>query len=250
MFPHYKNKYSKKTIIKPDHGDLEKKKHKDLPKNCIIVYNKNAFDYLIKKTKRQKVKIINAKTLSGCSAFYNKDIVFVFMKGIGAPHAVWVFEELVALGVTNFLNIGTAGALDKQQFFVCTKSLRDEGTSHHYVKYSMYAFPDRGLTKKLESSFKELGISYKKAPNWTIDAPFMETFEEFEFYKSIGIKTVEMEVSALFCVAKFRKVKIAAAFFPSDILGVEWENLHEKNPLSVQKGLELLLDVAIYTFEK
>ena len=52
-----------------------------------------------------------------------------------------------------------------------------------------------------------------------------------------------MEISALFVVAKYRKVKIANAFVVSDILGKTWEpKFHEFN---IKRALNKLLDAAV-----
>jgi uridine phosphorylase len=55
--------------------------------------------------------------------------------GIGAPAAATVLEELIALGVREFISIGTAGCLQPQralgEAIVCTGAIRDEGVSHH-----------------------------------------------------------------------------------------------------------------------
>ncbi len=61
-------------------------------------------------------------------------------------------------------------------------------------------------------------IPFKKSASWTIDAPYRETKAEIQEYRKEGIGTVEMEASALFVVAKFRRVKISSAFVVSDIL--------------------------------
>ena len=51
-----------------------------------------------------------------------------------------------------------------------------------------------------------------------------------------------MEASALFAVAKFRNVKIAAAFVISDLLKEKWES--KFSDPHVRKNLNLLIDAA------
>ncbi|MBI4163379.1 MAG: hypothetical protein HY512_00835, partial [Candidatus Aenigmarchaeota archaeon] len=75
-----------------------------------------------------------------------------------------------------------------------------------------------------------------------------ETKAEIKKYKNEGVDSVEMEISSLFVVAKLRKVKIAAAFFTSDILGEEWKHLHKDEPKFVRRGLEKLAIIAIDCF--
>lgn len=144
---------------------------------------------------------------------------------IGAPMTAVATEELIVAGVREFLIMGTAGGLDTSMeigdFVLCTKALRDEGVSHHYLASSRYVWPDRELTARMGRIMKGRGISFRRGATWTIDAPYMETVEEVKRYSKEGIATVEMEAAALFAVAKRRRVKAAALFTVSDILRVE-----------------------------
>jgi purine-nucleoside phosphorylase len=147
------------------------------------------------------------------------------------------------MGGKEFINLGAAGGLAAKGIFVCNKAVRDEGTSHHYLKDGLFSYPDKELTARLEKTLKKNGVQYAKGASWTIDAPYMETKKEIDHYKKIGIKTVEMEASALFAVAKVRKVKIASLFVVSDVLGEKWEPLFHQR--EYRKTLNKMIDVAI-----
>ncbi len=179
----------------------------------ILIYYPKILTYFKRKYKPKKIK------LHRLTAIYQyKDVGVVRITGIGAPHAVTVMEELIALGGKEFLNIGIAGGLKEFGVFSCTKALRDEGVSSHYVPHRKFAYPDKELTERLEKTLTKKRIPFKKSASWTIDAPYRETKAEIQKYRKEGINTVEMEASALFVIAKFRKVKIASAFVVSDIL--------------------------------
>ena len=85
---------------------------------------------------------------------------------------------------------------------------------------------------------KKKGLQFFRGVTWTIDAPYRETKAELQHYKKLGISTVEMEASAMFAVAKYRKVKIASAFVVSDILGTKWVPKFHK--LDVKRTLNKL----------
>jgi uridine phosphorylase len=243
MYPNFKNKHLEEAIIKADHfGHGRKRYLNKIPSNCIILYHKTPFNYLKRKYKG-KYKKIHREFAELGKIYYTNKFCFVLMSGIGSSHAVVLFEDLIAYGVNKFINIGIAGGLDKPGTFVCEKSIRDEGTSHHYIPHKKFAYPDLQLTKKLEDELKMSRISYKKTINWTIDAPLRETKAEVNFYRKAGVGTVEMEASALFTVAKVRKVKIAAAFVVSDILGEDWK--HIEHLRSVKVDLNNLVDAAV-----
>jgi len=142
--------------------------------------------------------------------------------GVGAPATVMHMEELIAWGAKRFVILGMAGGLNEKlkpgDIVVCTKSIRDEGTSHHYVRNSKYAFPNKDLTEAL---FESISTDFRKSyqgPSWTIDAPYRETVKELIHYRSEGVMTVEMEASAVFAVGQVRKVETAAVFVISDLL--------------------------------
>lgn len=246
-YPNFRNKHLETSLILPDHtGAVRREFEGKLPRKCIITYQIEAFDFLLKKFKQAKK--LEAKTLWGCKKHYTKDFVFVYIFGVGAPHAVIVLEELIALGITEFINIGICGGLQKPGFFVCEKAIRDEGTSQHYLPHAKYSYPDKQLTEDLEKSFKKLKVKYTKGAGWTIDAVFMETKAEIKKYKKEGVNTVDMETAALFAVAKIRKVKIASALFTSDILSEDWKDFYKDERDYVGNGLVKLTEVAINCF--
>ena len=140
---------------------------------------------------------------------------------IGAPLTSIVAEDLIVMGAREFLILGTAGGLVKAsagEVVLCSKALRDEGTSHHYLPESKFVEPDLELTEALAAAMKEIGVGFKTGPTWTIDAPYTESREELARYVKEGILTVEMEASALFAVARVRGAKAGAVFVVSDVL--------------------------------
>src|SRR3989344_6408269 len=211
----FRNKHLEVGLFSPSDYVKYKKFPNNLPKKYIITYQTKALNYFLRKYKGKYKKV---KLYSLLTVYVYKDIGFVKMSGIGAPNAVAVFEELIALGGKEFLNIGTAGGLHHEGIFLCKKALRDEGTSYHYLKNGMFAYPDKNLTEKISKVLKSKGMEYFQGTSWTIDAPYRETRAEVERYAKQGISTVEMEASALFAVAQYRKVKIASVFVVSDLL--------------------------------
>ena len=134
------------------------------------------------------------------------DLGFVTGFGIGAPAAAMVLEELVELGATRFVSLGFAGALSSDLDFddvvVCSKALRDEGVSHHYLAPARYSFPSPTLSAQLLRALSADGEPVSEGPSWTIDAIFRETIAEATAYRDEGILTVEMEAAALFAVGE------------------------------------------------
>ena len=241
VYPHFKNKHLQEALIHPQDFVKAHKVKGSLPKKYIITYQTSAKNYFLRKYKPKKKTIYSLLTI-----YRYKDVGFIKMTGVGAPNAAAVFEEMIALGGKEFLNIGTAGGLYREGVFLCEKALRDEGTSHHYLPYGKFEYPDKKLTEKLGKCLEKHRIPYFRGTTWTIDAPYRETKAEVERYSKQGISTVEMEASALFAVAKYRQVKIASAFVVSDVLGKKWESKFHR--FDIKRTLNRLIDSAIDCF--
>jgi len=242
-YPNFKNKHLEEALIKPEdfisYKEFDKRK---FPSRYVITYQSSALRGFRKKY-AGKYELLKIYPGFYVHRIKNSDVGFIKMTGIGSPHAVVICEELIGLGAREFINIGTAGGLQHGGVFLCDRAIRDEGTSSHYMAHEKYSYPDKGLTRKLARALNESGITYETATTWTIDASYRETKAEVKQYKKEGVATVEMEASALFAVAKLRKVKIASAFVVSDVLGEKWEpKFHHINMKSMQNKM---IDAAI-----
>jgi uridine phosphorylase len=191
--------------------------------------------------------------------------------GIGAPAAVGTMEELIAIGCRRFVSIGIAGCLQPGMvvgdLVICTASVCDEGTSLRYGDLGRYAYPSPDLTEKLERALQVVTSPVTvpadappaasqpkpepdlvpprlfKGASWTVDAVYRETVASAFRLRAEGVLTVEMEASALFTVAAYRGVEIAAAFAVSDSLAdLTWRPDFD-NP-AIEEGLRLLFDAA------
>ena len=244
-FPNFKNKHKKDSLITPEESLLYLKKTKRLPKfssphGMIFCYSSSLLDYILKN---QRIKLVvipgvhaNIYLLKGTS--YKIGIAKI--AGIGAPVTATVMEEFIALGVKKFLIIGDAGSLQRRlkvnKVVICEKAIRDEGTSHHYLQPSKYAYATKTMINKAVHVLKKHGFEYEVGASWTIDAPYRETLSEVKKFQKEGVLTVEMEAAAVFAVAKYRKVSAGALFTISDYLGeLEWEPKFHLSKRSLEK---------------
>jgi uridine phosphorylase len=160
-----------------------------------------------------------------------------------------VLEELVELGATRFVSLGFAGALSNDLDFddvvVCSKALRDEGVSHHYLAPARYSFPSPMLSAHLLQVLSGGGEQASEGPSWTIDAIFRETIAEATAYRDEGILTVDMEAAALFAVGEVLGVEVAAIFTISDHLLAHDEWRLAPGRKRGEGGLGRLVDAAI-----
>jgi len=224
-FPNFSGKHDNDSMISPsDFAKYQKEQGKyptiAPPKGVIFCYQSKLLKRILSEHKVTKVDAFSGE-------FYildetNDQIGVIANFGIGAPVAVTLLEELIEFGVKKFISVGTAGALQKNlevgSLMVCDRSIRDEGTSHHYLAPSKYAFASKNLTRQIEEIMAKLDQKYTLGTSWTIDAPYRETIAEAKQYQEEGVATVEMEASALFAVAQYRGVDLGAIFTISDSL--------------------------------
>ncbi len=255
-FPNLKNKYARVPLFSPKDFLVYLKKvgrYPDFkaPRGIILCYQRSLLEYVLKNHKTTQARGI-------CREMYLLDetggeVAISGNFGIGSPVAVATLEELIAFGVKRFISIGTAGTLQKKvkigDLMVCEKAIRDEGTSYHYAKSSKYAYPSKKLTGEIKTALESLGQDYFTGSTWTIDAPYRETVTEIRKYQKEGVAAVEMEASALFAVAEYRRVQLGAMFTISDSLAeLVWTpQFHSKK---TQNGLETLYRSAVAVLER
>jgi uridine phosphorylase len=233
-FPNFPNKYNKKTVVQAK--DFWKYKKElgifpeiEPPKGVIICYSPTILNYIVEHYSFTQVDNVHANRFYLLNDTNNK-IAVCGTIGVGAPVVGILLEELNAFGVKFFISIGTAGSLQKNlqlgSHIICTRAIRDEGTSHHYAISEKYSYPSRDLTEKLIELAKDMNINYHTGTSWTTDAPYRETLAEIIHYRGEGVLTVEMEAAAIFVIAKYLNIEAGAIFTISDYLTEENWELH------------------------
>jgi uridine phosphorylase len=128
---------------------------------------------------------------------------------VGASFAVLVAEELFASGCQLLISVTSSGQIrsvaQPPYFVLIEKTLRDEGTSYHYLPPSDYATIDPRLLSLLDGAFEPLPVPVYRGATWTTDAPFRETAAAIEQAHQEGILAVEMEAAALYAFAQARR---------------------------------------------
>lgn len=250
--PRDPSKYDKKSFFDAQfflnylkkQGRLPKYK---IPQNIIFFFIPTQLPKFDGHKSQETKKFFNARM----DLIAKKNIGIVSNFGFGAPALAIQLELLIALGAKNFIGVGTSGSLlegvEIGDFILCSKALRDEGVSFHYVPPSEYSYPSERLSSKIRKVLKKRDCHFHEAASWTTDAIYRETLEEIRKYRAMGIQTVDMEASALFAIARYRGVEAASLFAISDLLtGDEWSpHLHK-----TAVPLKLLLDVAIETLNQ
>lgn len=197
-----------------------------LPSTLIATFHASVYRDLVAATNAEQAPQTPQEVMTVAQGTIGEQKVALRKLGVGAPAAVAVLEELVALGVRDILVVGTAGSLQPGlpigSFIVPTGAIREEGTSFHYAPAASGLAPDATLAQSLAEAVVELGGVVTFGSVWTTDAPYREMRSKIAAYSALGALAVEMEASALFALAQFRGVRLATLMAVSDELFHEW----------------------------
>ena len=230
-YPNYEGKHAHPALTEPsafvrywvEHGVLPA--DHQAPRSVVMLYQRSVYDAVrasdvspFAPRGRRNTAFLDLQLFDSTGG----DVGVVGGFGIGAPAAVATLESLAAIGVRNFVGIGTAGALRRGlatgDVIVCDRAVRDEGVSHHYLPPARFAAASPGLTARVHAALAAAGLAPTIASAWTTDAPFRETVVEARHYADEGVAVVEMEAAALFAVGTMRGIDVASAFSISDSL--------------------------------
>ncbi len=151
--------------------------------------------------------------------------VAVCSTGIGCPSAAIAIEELIKVGCTAFIRVGTAGAIDSTlesgTVVIFTGAVRDDGTSKQYVPVEYPALADPTLVIALEKAARDRGAKHRVGVGHSKDAFYSEhpglvadparMKARWDTLRRINVLATEMEAAALFVIGQLRGVSVGAA---------------------------------------
>jgi uridine phosphorylase len=220
-------------------------------KRCVITYFQDVIakleaGYKIFQTFKLRIegarpKVYEMQTGGG------ETTIYVLLCPLGAPQAARMLEIMSALGVEKFIICGGAGTLDNdvttEKILIPTSAVRDEGTSYHYLPPSREVSINETVRKRMTAALTELGENFIEIKTWTTDASFRETPDKVALRKAEGCVTVEMECSAYYSVAQYKKLMCGQLLYAGDVVkkeGWEYRNWHDRNDMR-----EHLFDLAV-----
>lgn len=159
---------------------------------------------------------------------------------MGAPYAAMILETLIAWGAREILFLGWCGAISPDigigDILIPSGAWIDEGTSAHYRLHESPSdnpwphHPDYMpvqptiLAQEMKQILETAAIPFHEGSIWTTDAIYRETPEKIACFQKKNAIGVEMELSALLSVARFRNVNLAAMLVVSDsVSGSAWK---------------------------
>ena len=149
--------------------------------------------------------------------------VSVQATGMGCPSAAIVMEELVQLGVTRFLRVGTCGGLQEDlrlgDLIVALTAVPADATARHYVGGEPHCpTADWELVHGAVHAAKELGQPLRVGAIASSDTFYDPDRERHRRWSSRGVLAVEMEAAVLFTLGALRGVRAGCLLTVSDIV--------------------------------
>lgn len=240
---------TREAIIEP--GKLIQPR--DVPEHCVICFFAEVIAWL---QDNYPVRVIaHSKSEIGLHPLYELDYegqrLAFFHPGIGAPLAVGLLEEMIALGCRKFIACGGCGVLDQDiavgHLLLPVAAIRDEGTSYHYLPPSREVEADLHAVDVLENVLRQHGLDYLRTKTWTTDAIYRETHAKAATYRAEGCLAVEMEAAAFFAVAKFRGVPFGQLLYGGDAVIAEgWDGRDWESRMDIRRNLFWLAAEAVF----
>lgn len=169
-------------------------------------------------------KFKSASSISPVYLYDNK--ILIALCPLGGAASVNLMEELMYVGITQFIGIGSCGAIvpvDFNELLAPCKSIRDEGSSYHYLPPSRYVETSDMLNRKIVKVLTRHNKNFKTDTVWTTDAIYRETPKRIGARIKDGAVGVEMECASLSAVAKAKNVHYATLLYYSDYNnGAQW----------------------------
>jgi uridine phosphorylase len=158
---------------------------------------------------------------------YDDTPITVTSTGIGSPSAGIAVEELARVGVDTFIRVGSCGAIQPDMevgdLVITTGAVRQEGTSHAYVREDYPATADYEVVTALVAAAERLGYDYHTGPTMSADSfyagqgrPGFGGYEApggeelVEELKQANVKNIEMEASAIITLANLFDLRAGA----------------------------------------
>src|SRR5215470_13173114 len=171
--------------------------------------------------------------------------------GMGCPSAMIVFEELIKLGVTRLLRVGTCGGLQADHalgdLVVAISAVPADATATHLVGGEPHC-PTASweLVHEAVHVAKHSDQNIRVGPIVSSDLFYNPDEGQYERWSKRGILAVEMEAAALFTVSALREVHGGCLLTVSDIV-VEGEFVRisdDELRAAVDRMTKIALDTA------
>jgi len=187
----------------------------------------------------------------GFTGTFNGRPVSVQTSGMGTPSLAIVVEELLRLGATRLIRVGTCGGIAKGlrtgDLVIATAACPTDGTTQTYLHGEAYApAADFELTRAMVAAARTAGIEARTGLVASVDVFYNTDADYAQRWRDRGVLAFEMEASALFFLAARAGVQAGCALTVSDVLGDDVTTEESYLPLEeLDRAVERMITVAL-----
>jgi purine-nucleoside phosphorylase len=189
--------------------------------------------------------------LLGFTGTYRGTPVSVQTSGMGTPSMSIVAEELLKLGATRLIRVGTCGGIAKGlatgDLVIATAACPVDGATTTYLHGEAYApAADFGLTRALVVAADAAGVATRTGLVASVDVFYNTDADYAQRWRDRGVLAFEMEASVLFFLAARAGVQAACALTVSDVLSEEVTTEESYLPLEeLDRAIDRMVTVAL-----
>ncbi|MGB3635419.1 MAG: DeoD-type purine-nucleoside phosphorylase [Rubrobacteraceae bacterium] len=170
--------------------------------------------------------ITEERGMLGYTGTYKGEPVSVQTTGMGCPSASIVTEELIQLGVKNFLRVGTCGSygdgMQLGDLVIATAATPQDGTVSNLTGGVPIApAPHFDLVHAAHHAAEDAGRRTFTGPIVSSDLFYDPEEDPRKKWSSLGVLAVEMEAAAIFTIAAMHGVRAGCLLTVSDTIGEE-----------------------------
>ncbi len=186
--------------------------------------------------------------LLGYTGTFEGRPISVQTTGMGCPSSGIVFEELVMLGATRLVRVGTCGGLQPTMRMgdtvVAVSASADDATPLRYADMLGYAPTATWiLVERAVQLSREAGATVHVGPIVTSGVFYDPNPGSFARWKRLGHVGVEMEAAMMYTIAAVKGIEALAMMTVSDVLGEDGgtERISDEE---LQRGVEAMMRLA------
>jgi len=189
--------------------------------------------------------------LLGFTGTFHGTPVSVQTSGMGTPSLSIVVEELLRLGATKLIRVGTCGGiapgLRTGDLVIATAACPVDGATRTYLHGEPYApAADFGLTRALVDAAEAAGIGVRTGLIASVDVFYNTDADYAQRWRDRGVLAFEMEASALFYLAARGSARAACALTVSDVLSEDTTTEESYLPIEeLDKAIDRTIEVAL-----
>jgi DeoD family purine-nucleoside phosphorylase len=193
-------------------------------------------------------KVNEERGMLGYSGTFNGSPISVQSTGMGCPSAGIVFEELIMLGATRLVRVGTCGGLQAGMHMgdtvIGSTASADDQTPIRYAQMSGYA-PSATFTlaeTAARLSRESGGGAVHVGPIVTSGIFYDPDPDTFGRWRRLGHLGVEMEAAMMYAIAAVKGIEALAIMTVSDILAPDADPVRISDE-EMKRGVDQMMEI-------